>query len=102
VQLSSFFFVGHSTIQSNVCSVVRGFNILTNGGTFLFQLTLVLEKIPRNQSNWSTYTQEIPRLSQDTPSESSEAEWSEIDSAEEGWESGEYTTLVRQPVQTEN
>ncbi|XP_068915576.1 phosphatidylinositol 3,4,5-trisphosphate 3-phosphatase and dual-specificity protein phosphatase PTEN isoform X3 [Tenebrio molitor] len=52
-----------------------------------FQLTLVLEKIPRNQSNWSTYTQEIPRLSQDTPSESSEAEWSEIDSAEEGWES---------------
>ncbi|KAJ3623861.1 hypothetical protein MTP99_017524 [Tenebrio molitor] len=58
-----------------------------------FQLTLVLEKIPRNQSNWSTYTQEIPRLSQDTPSESSEAEWSEIDSAEEGWESGESTYL---------
>lgn len=62
---------------------------------------MLLGKIPRNQSNWSN-PQDIPRLSQDTPSESSEAEWSEIDSAEEGWESGEYTTLVRRPVQSQN
>ncbi|XP_044253630.1 phosphatidylinositol 3,4,5-trisphosphate 3-phosphatase and dual-specificity protein phosphatase PTEN isoform X1 [Tribolium madens] len=52
-----------------------------------FRLTLLLEKVPKNQPNWRTYTPEIPRLSQDTPSESSEAEWSENDSAEEGWES---------------